>query len=185
MKTRSLCARLARLGAASPLLLGVSGCDQRPKPAPVAIAPPTVPAGIDWSKVEPAETGISILSYKALARYCDGWHAGSTPVITLRFVPPTSIKDDSGHAVDLGALCMNESIWKTIVTLARRRDPEGLPLQALSSKSKFYETPIGSHSDAIWPLDNFGTIPRYKYAMDTLDDETLTFRNVGKYDDGK
>lgn len=158
------------------------GCEKRTS-APSTSSVPTqsqVGAGtaVDWAGVAGTADGSEILASKTLARYCDAWHRGGAPSITLRFVAPSSFSDDAGHTADLGPGLLNAAIWKGIAARARRPNGEAVP--AVASLSNFYQS-----STPGMPSDDFGVIPRYRYTIEVVDAGTYRFKNAGKQDDGK
>lgn len=162
----------------------LGSCDRKPSAtttAPIRVVAEKQSSGapaVDWTTVTPTADGSEVVAYKAIARYCDFWHQGRTPAITLRFVPPSSFIDDAGHSADFGTQLLSAQIWKGITRSTK--GPRGEPKWAVASKSDVYKAKTPG-----LPGDDFGTLPRYKYSMEVLDDGTLCFHNLGKYDDGE
>ena len=160
-----------RFGAllAAPLL---AACDAKvpSRSASQSGETPVASAPVDWSTVKPAGDGEAILAYKTLARACDAWHRGGKPRITLRHDGRSVATDDAGNTTPV-----SPQDWLAIIGLVR---DSGKPTVAVASKSRHY---AGGGPGT----DNFGLLPRFKYVIELVDDNTLVFRNDGLYDDGK
>lgn len=128
------------------------------------------PPAMDWNSVTAARDGSQIMAYKTLARMCDAWHKGGAPAITLRYGSDGKARDDAGNSA-----AVSPEEWEGIVDDARRGD-----VLAVASESRFYSDPASG-----MPQDTFGTVPRFKYAVEVIDSDTLTFANRGNLDDGR
>lgn len=177
-----------------PSLLLLASCERSPQtnsttpPAPPPSQPePQVPSptatagasGIDWSSVTAAPAGSGAMAARTLARYCDAWHRGKKPVITLSFKAEHSVCDDAGNSVKFSAELLDRSIWKEVVVLTRRGFPDGSKFAMAAAKSSFYANQVKG-----LPTDKFGVLPRYMYTIEVVDDETLRFHNDRKMDNG-
>jgi hypothetical protein len=173
--------RSAFIGVPATVLILVSGlgCEERSKPAPSQSAPAAngeaaTPSGVDWATVTAAHDGGQIMAYKTLARKCDGWYHGSSAVVTFRYGLAGTATADGAHSASVSA-----AEWKGIVEDARHGRKDGSKVEAVASKSSLYAQPASG-----FPPDTFGTIPRYRYELEAVDDNTVRFVNKGKYDDG-
>jgi hypothetical protein len=173
--------RSAFIGVPAMVLILVSGlgCEERSKPAPsqsalAASGEGAVPSAVDWAAVTAAHDGSQIMAYKTLARKCDGWYHGAAPVVTFRYGPAGTATADGAHSAPVSV-----AEWKGIVEDARHGLKDGSKVPAVASKSSLYAQPAPGG-----PSDTFGTIPRYRYDLEAVDDNTVRFVNKGKYDDG-
>jgi hypothetical protein len=173
--------RSAFIGVPATVLILVSGlgCEERSKPEPSqsaagASGDAAAASGVDWATVAAAHDGSQIMAYRTLARKCDGWYHGSSPVVTFRYGPAGTATADGAHSAPVSV-----AEWKGIVENARHGQKDGSKVPAVASKSSFYSQPASG-----FPPDTFGTIPRYRYELEAVDDNTVRFVNKGKYDDG-
>ena len=153
--------------------VALSACEKKPSGTSQSVAPATgspsaAAMKVDWSKIQPVGAGDSIMSYKTLARHCDAWYKGGNTLITLRY-DGAAATDGSGHSMK-----MSPESWKGVAQAVRQ---SASPTIASASKSALYG---GSSPQA----DTFGTLPRYKYEIEVVDDSTIRLKNIGKFDDG-
>lgn len=147
------------------------GCEKR---APQTQAPAqATPSGVEWSSVVASSDGSEIVAYKTLARHADAWYRGSNQVIKVTFRPEGLAVDSAGHELRFRA-----EDWKGIIAHARAATVDR-PLDAVAGRAGLYSGAPGA-----MPADDFGVIPRYRYRLQAIDDDTLHLQNLGKHDDG-
>ncbi len=150
----------------------IPACDSK-SPAPASSQQQS--ATTDWDSVKAADKPFAAFGIKVLARRVDAWHRGSMPVVELRYQAGKAT-DGSGNEFDIEA-----SMWKGIVALVGSGKN---PVTDHALGRRMYTASPGQITHS-WTEDTYGTVPRYIYRIEKIDDGTLRMTVLKKFDDGE